>query len=210
MFEPDARAAHGQSDPNESPYYVEYGRININFTSSGQLVHYYAPQHVVLDENSVSFNIVLLSTENPVTLYAVRRLKIESYQTDFSIEITPMQPNVHRGTSASHGFFANKHKPVDFSCAEIDRSSVTSGTNPAGPSAVPIAHVSFRNALGAHRCLFRYFRFGIKHDDLLHARLRSSRARAVSAASVLHRACLCSPLESVSSTVQRLLQARFV
>lgn len=128
LFEPDARAAHGQSDPNESPYYVEYGRININFTSSGQLFHYYAPQHVVLDENSVFFNIVLRSTENPVTLYAVRRLKIESYQTDFSIDITPMQPNVHRGTPASHGFFANKHKPVDFSCAEIDRSSVTSGT----------------------------------------------------------------------------------
>ena len=210
MFEPDARAAHGQSDPNESLYFVEYGRITVNVTNNGSIIHNYAPQHVHVNEQEVSLDIVLLSAENPLTLYAVRRLKIESYQNDFSILITPMQPNVQRGTPASHGFFANKHMPVDFTCAEIDRSSVTNGTNPAGPPALPIAHVSFRNALGVDRCLFRFFRFDLKHDDLLHARLRSSRARTVSAARVLYRECLCSQLESASFTVQRLLQARFV
>ena len=167
MFQPDARAAHGPSNISESSYFVEYGRISIRVSDDGSTIHNYAPQHVFVTAEEVLLSIVLLSTENPVTLYAVRRLKIESYQNDFSVDIHPLQPNERRSVAASLSFFTNHPSPVDFSCVEIDRSSLTSGTKPARPWVMPVAHIIRRNARSCDHCRFRYFRLEIKHHEQL-------------------------------------------
>jgi hypothetical protein len=129
MFQADGRINYGEPGGDDS--FLEYGRITINVTDDGSTIHTYAPQHVHVTEEEVVLSIVFLSTENLVTLYAVRRLKMESYQTDFSVDIHPLQPNERRGIATSLTFFTNHPSPVDFSCAEIDRSSLISGAKPA-------------------------------------------------------------------------------
>ncbi len=82
---------------------------------------------VQVTDEEVLIHITLpvpLSEENPITLYAVRRLKIELPPSNAFFGMTPMEPNVHRGFPVSLGFFANKSAPIEFSCIELDLSSM--------------------------------------------------------------------------------------
>ena len=154
LFRPAARSVHGQSADNESPYIVEYGHITINVTSNGSIIHDYAPSMVHVTDEELLIHITLhrpLGDENPITLYAVRRLKIELPPSNASFGMTPMEPNVHRGFPVSFGFFANKSAPVDFSCVELDLSSMM-GAKPAQPAVLSMTHVTCRNSCCAdHR-----------------------------------------------------------
>jgi hypothetical protein len=172
---------HGQSAHNESPYTVEYGHITINVTSNGSIVHDYAPSMVQVTDEEVLIHITLpaplgpdmqtrMGDENPITLYAVRRLKIELPPFNASFGMTPMEPNVYRGFPVSFGFFANKSAPVDFSCVELDLSSMM-GAKPAQPAVLSITHVTCRNSCCADHRLPWHHRHDIKHDDLLHSQL---------------------------------------
>jgi hypothetical protein len=99
---------------------------------NGAIINKYSPQHVSVNGDEVLLNIRLNSTD-PVTLHAVRRFKIESHDTDVTKRLTPLQPMFMRSKSATP---YNKWqsigldiKPVDFSCSELDLTSMPIGTN---------------------------------------------------------------------------------
>ncbi len=98
----------------------------------GRIINGYLHQHVSVNGDEVLLNIRLNSTD-PITLHAVRRFKIHSHDTDVTTRLTPMQPMFMRSESVGHH---NKWhsigldiKPVDFSCTELDLTSMPNGTN---------------------------------------------------------------------------------
>jgi hypothetical protein len=121
MFQPDAQFVNAQ-DGNVT----EYGRLHIQFLSNGSAVHNILPAQGSVTEDEVILNIRLTFVD-ALTLYAVRRFKIESYQTDVTTRLTPLQPSLRRNNVVADGFFVGKAKPIDFSCTEFDLSSTLIG-----------------------------------------------------------------------------------
>ncbi len=128
ILQPDARVVLAIKTLNSSNAYSthEFGHINIQIMSDGSAIHKYNPIHARVSDEEVFLNI-RLSSADAMTLYAVRRFKIESYENDVTTRLTPMQPNVQRGEPIVDGFFVNKSKPADFSCMELDLSAMPVG-----------------------------------------------------------------------------------
>ena len=119
---------------------TEYGRVNIEFFSNGAPVHNIQPEYAFQPaQGSVSDHEVLLkirlSYVDALTLYAVRRFKIESYETDVTTRLTPLQPSLQRSNAVVDGYFVGKAKPVDFACTELDLSAMPNGTKHSLPPA---------------------------------------------------------------------------
>jgi hypothetical protein len=121
IFQPDAQFVNAQ-DGNVT----EYGRLHIQFLSDGSAVHNMQPAQGSVTDDEVILNIRLTFVD-AFTLYAVRRFKIESYQTDVTTRLTPLQPSFRRSNPVFDGFFVGKAKPLDFSCTEFDLSSIPNG-----------------------------------------------------------------------------------
>jgi hypothetical protein len=94
--------------------------------SNGSAVHNMQPAQGSVTDDEVILNIRLTFVD-ALTLYAVRRFKIEAYQTDVTTRITPLQPSLWRSNAVTDGFFVGKTNPVDFSCTEFDLSSIPNG-----------------------------------------------------------------------------------
>ncbi len=112
---------------------TEIGRLHIHFLSDGAAVYSMQPDQGRISENEVILNIRLTFVD-ALTLYAVRRFKIESYQTDVTIRLTPLQPSLFRSNPVVDGFFVGKPKPLDFSCSEFDLSDMLNGTKFTRPN----------------------------------------------------------------------------
>jgi hypothetical protein len=117
MFRPDA--SHNLTREVSA----EYGRIVVDVSAG----HGPYPEFVRVTDDEIFLNIKLESAE-ALTLFAVRRLKVESLDVEAVTRLVPMQPNFKRSMAATTGFFASHPKPVDFSCAEIDMSAMPFGT----------------------------------------------------------------------------------
>jgi hypothetical protein len=128
IFQPDAQVVH--SDNNVT----EYGRVNIEFMSNGAVVHNIQPAQGSVSDHEVLLKI-RLSYVDALTLYAVRRFKIESYETDVTTRLTPLQPSLQRSNAVVDGYFVGKAKPVDFACTELDLSAMPNGTRHSRPPA---------------------------------------------------------------------------
>ena len=109
---------------------AEYGRVNIEFLSNGAVLHNIQPAQGSVSDHEVLFKIRLTFVDT-LTLYAVRRLKIESYETDVTTRLTPLQPSLQRSNIVVDGYFVGKPKPVDFACTELDLSTMPNGTKHA-------------------------------------------------------------------------------
>ena len=123
-----------------------------------------------MNGDEVLLNIRLNSTD-PITLHAVRRFKIESQDTDVTTRLTPMQPMFMRGESVDHH---NKWhsigldiKPVDFSCTELDLTSMPNGTNSITCRAFGLLPCC-RHARSVGSCGRRRIRFGLQRDVVPH------------------------------------------
>jgi hypothetical protein len=116
---PDAQAL--SADGNVT----DFGRIKFHFFSNGSVVNN-AHQSVTADEVLLRIRLIF---GDAMTVYAVRRLKVGSYDTDVSARLTPMQASSLRSRPVADGFFAAKPRPVDFSCTEFDLSELPSGTS---------------------------------------------------------------------------------
>ena len=127
IFQPDAQFLNSQ-DGN----LTEYGRLHIQVLSNGSAVHNMQPTQGSVSDNEVILNIRLTFVD-ALTLYAVRQFKIESYQTDVTTRLTPLQPSLRRSNAVVEGFFVSRPKPVDFSCTEFDLSAIPNGTKFARP-----------------------------------------------------------------------------
>jgi hypothetical protein len=129
IFQPDEQVIHSSipSSSQRSNGTLEHGRITIRVLSNGSASHNYDPVHARVTDNEVFLSLRLTSVD-AMTLYAVRRLKIESQEKDFTTRLIPMQPNVQRRSPVVDGIFVNKSKPVDFTCTEFDLSALPSGT----------------------------------------------------------------------------------
>jgi len=121
IFQPDAQV---HSDDNLNA--TEYGRINIEFLSNGTAVHNIQPAQGSVTDHEVILKIRLTFVD-ALTLYAVRRFKIESYEIDATTRITPLQPSLQRSSPVVDGYFVGKPKPVDFACTELDLSALPIG-----------------------------------------------------------------------------------
>ena len=106
----------------------EYGRLNIEFLSDGSVVHNLKSAQGSVSDNEVILNIHLTFVD-ALTLHAIRRFKIEPYESDVTYRLTPMQPSLRRSDAVVEGFFVGKPKPLDFSCTESDLSSIPNGTS---------------------------------------------------------------------------------
>ncbi len=103
-----------------------YGRVSIQFLSDGSVIHNMQPAQGSVSENEVIFNI-RLTYADILTLYAARRHKIEPYETSRTTRFTHMQPSLQRSYPNGLPHFADKPKPVDFSCTELDLSALPNG-----------------------------------------------------------------------------------
>ncbi len=101
-------------------YKQQYGRIQFR-SDSGADSSPDDSELVVVNDDEVLLNINVTSGTHNLTLYAVRRLKIQSHEVDSSVALTPMQPNSQR----------SKTQPLDFSCTEFDLSALPSGAKRA-------------------------------------------------------------------------------
>jgi hypothetical protein len=120
MFRPDA--THNLTREESA----EYGRIVVDVSGG----HGLYPEFVRVTDDEIFLNIKLESAE-ALTLFAVRRFKVEPLDVEAVTRLVPMQPNFKRSMAATAGFFAShpmNPKPVDFSCAEIDMSAMPYGT----------------------------------------------------------------------------------
>jgi hypothetical protein len=151
IFQPDAQFVNPQDE-----IVTEYGRLNIQFLSDGSVVHNMQPAQGSVSDNEVILNIRLTFVD-ALTLYAVRRFKIESYQADMTTRLTPMQPSLRRSDAVVDGFFVGKPQPLDFSCTEFDFAAIPNGTKCAWPP-VFYSRAFCRNARGSVRGLFRRHR----------------------------------------------------
>jgi hypothetical protein len=134
LLQPDGQAefsAHYNSVHGIS-YKHQFGRIQFH-SDSGADSRPDDSELVVVNDDEVLLNINVTSGTNVLTLYAVRRFKIQSHEVDSSVALTPMQPNSERNNNDSFvdGFFANKPKPLDFSCTELDLSALSNGAKRA-------------------------------------------------------------------------------
>ena len=156
-LEPDAQEL--SSDGN----ITEFGRINFHFESNGSVVTNVqeniktinSAKHV---EQSVTDNEVFLRIRliygDALTLYAVRRFKIESFETDVATRLTPMQPSSQRRKPVIDGFFTDKiHRPVDFTCTELDLSAMPIGTRRTPPPPSPPPQPVFAHTRRQERAL---------------------------------------------------------
>ncbi len=151
VFQPDAQFVNSQ-DGNVT----EYGRLNIQFLSNGTVFHNLQPAQGSVSDSEIILNIRLTFVDS-LTLYAVRRVKIESYQNEVTTRLTPMQPSLQRSKAVFDGYFVGKPKPLDFTCTELDLSSIPQGTLWPLPPGFP--HVLFcRITRGANYRLFRRHR----------------------------------------------------
>jgi len=124
-LEPDAQAVHSNdSTTGFGNVRTDFGRINFRLSSNGSVIENI---HQSVTDNEVLLRIRLIFGD-ALTLYAVRRFKIESHDTNSATRLTPMQPSSLRGEIAVDGFFVGKPRPVDFSCTELDLSSIPNGT----------------------------------------------------------------------------------
>ncbi len=128
IFQPDAQFLNSK-DGN----ITEFGHLHIQFLSDGAAVYSMQPDQGRISENEVILNIRLTFVD-ALTLYAVRRLKIESHQTDVTTRLTPLQPSLRRSDAVVEGVFVGKPKPLDFSCTEFDMSAILNGTKIARPN----------------------------------------------------------------------------
>jgi hypothetical protein len=101
-------------------YKQQYGRIQFH-SESGADSRPDNSELVVGNDDEVLLNINVTSGTSVLTLYAVRRFKIQSHEVDSTVALTPMQPNSQR----------NKTYPLDFSCTEFDLSALSSGAKRA-------------------------------------------------------------------------------
>jgi hypothetical protein len=120
-FSPYYKEQHGMHG-----YQVQYGRIHIHIDNDGAVWHEHDSQLIRVTETEVFVNISLTSATNVLTLYAVRRFKIQSHDVDTTVALTPMQPNAYGSNAVVDGYFTGKHKPVDFTCTELDVSASSS------------------------------------------------------------------------------------
>ena len=92
---------------------------------NGNTTHRYDPNSVSVTDEAVFIRVKLVAPA-ALVLYAVRQAKIESYETNFTTMLIPMQPNKQRNTAVSGGQ-ANtplSSKPLDFTCTELDTTSL--------------------------------------------------------------------------------------
>ena len=131
LLQPDGHAefsAHYSAIHGSTSYKQQYGRIQVH-SDSGADSRPDDSELVVVNDDEVLLNINVTSGTSVLTLYAVRRFKIQSHEVDATVALTPMQPNSQR----------NKTHPLDFSCTELDLSALSSGAKRAA-----FTPVSFR------------------------------------------------------------------
>ena len=122
LLQPDGQAefsahynsVHGMSCKQQ------YGRIQFH-SDSGADSRPDDNELVVVNDNEVLLDINVTSGTNVLTMYAVRRFKIQSHEVDVNVALTPMQPSSQR----------NKTQPLDFSCTEFDLNALPSGAKRA-------------------------------------------------------------------------------
>jgi hypothetical protein len=130
IFQPDATYTLWYSNSGVSEVIFESGRILIEVAPDGTIINKYLHQHVSVNGDEVLLHI-RLNTTDPITLHAVRRFKIESHEIDVTTRLTLMQPKFMRIESYHHNKWQSiglDIKPVDFSCTELDLTSMPIGT----------------------------------------------------------------------------------
>jgi hypothetical protein len=160
-LEPDAQAVRSNdSSTGFGNVRTDFGRINIRFSSDGSVIENI---HQSVTDNEVFLRIRLIFGD-ALTLYAVRRFKIESHDTHAATRLTPMQPSSLRSEIAVDGFFVGKPRPVDFSCTELDLSSIPNGA----PHVLSLflAHTRTRNTRAVDCCVFWRLRQGLQCNAL--------------------------------------------
>ncbi len=131
LLQPDGQAEFSASYSaihGSTSYKQQYGRIQVH-SDSGADSRPDDSELVVVNDDEVLLNINVTSGTSVLTLYAVRRFKIQSHEVESTVALTPMQPNSQR----------NKTHPLDFSCTEFDLSALSSGAKRAA-----FTPVSFR------------------------------------------------------------------
>jgi hypothetical protein len=147
VFQPDVQFVNSQNE-----IITEYGRLNIHFLANGSIVHNIQPEQGTVSENEVIINIRLTFVD-ALTVYAVRRFKVQPFQTHATARLAPMQPTSRR-TAVVYGYYSNKPKPLDFTCSEFDLSALPNGMIFYNPLMFRYVN-AFRYALDADCCLFR-------------------------------------------------------
>ncbi len=105
---------------------MTHGRISIQVLPNGIAIHNYSHNLVKVTEEEVVINMTFVSTfGSAITFYAVHQTKIESYESDVTTTLIPMQPSAERNKT---GFATGlSSKPLDFTCTELDLSSMAPG-----------------------------------------------------------------------------------
>ena len=196
LFRPDAKHAINATA------FIEYGRIAIAVSPSGQATHQYDPNFVTVTDESVLISVKLVAPA-ALTLYAVHQTKIQSHETDFTTTLIPMQPNKQRSSPVSGGQASTPlpFKPLDFSCTELDISSFT-GQFP------PHTRHQQRLMLPRFACCYHYrIHWWYRQQVLRHAFLLPSARRPLQARTFSPR-ILRQHVERQRGTLCQLLQAR--
>jgi hypothetical protein len=126
LLQPDAHvefSSHYSAIHGSTSYTQQYGRIQVHSDSSPDS-RADDSELVVVNDDEVLLNINVTSGTSNLTLYAVRRFKIQSHEVDSSVALTPMQPNSQRTQSVLS-------QPFDFSCTDFDLSALPSGAKRA-------------------------------------------------------------------------------
>ena len=126
LLQPDGHvefSSHYSAIHGSTSYTQQYGRIQVHSDSSPDS-RADDSELVVVNDDEVLLNINVTSGTSNLTLYAVRRFKIQSHEVDSSVALTPMQPNSQRTQSVLS-------QPFDFSCTEFDLSALPSGAKRA-------------------------------------------------------------------------------
>ncbi len=150
LFQPDAKAIYGHAGDAT----VEYGRIIVNMASDDSIAYQYTVtgNPIQVTDNEVVLDFFVAENQT-LTVYAVNRHKIESFETDVTAGLVPMQPSAHRSIPVINGFFVDKPKPVDFTCTELDLSGMPFGTSTSSNIADATARFASHSHTGTRAVL---------------------------------------------------------
>ena len=108
LFQPDAKAIYGHAGDAT----VEYGRIIVNMASDDSIAYQYtvSGNPIQVTDNQVVLDFFVAENQT-LTVYAVNRHKIESFETDVTAGLVPMQPSAHRSIPGN-GFLTSSSNRV--------------------------------------------------------------------------------------------------
>ena len=94
-----------------------------------------------------------------MNIYALHRTKIESHETEFTTTLVPMQPSSQRMNPEANSPLP--HKPLDFTCTELDLSQSTgTSTHPHPAPPLNLLSLAYTGHAHAHVTIVRRLQGG--------------------------------------------------